>query len=61
VGKRGITQCAQHSFRLSGARIMYGNGVRIENICDVLNHHSIGITRVDINIASAGIEASKRG
>jgi site-specific recombinase XerD len=60
VGKRGITQCSPHSFRKGGARHMYETGVRIENICDVLNHHSTRITEIYIDITPADIEASMR-
>jgi integrase len=60
VGKRGIDQCSPHSFRKAGARYMYESGVRIENICDVLNHHSTRITEIYIDITPADIEKSMR-
>jgi hypothetical protein len=39
-------------------RYTYESGVRIENICDVLNHHSTRITEICIDITLADIEAS---
>jgi site-specific recombinase XerD len=60
VGKRGIRQCSPHSFRKGGARYMYDNGVRIENICDVLNHHSTRTTEIYIEITPKDIEESMK-
>ncbi len=58
VGKRGINQCSPHSFRKGGARFMYENNVRIENISDVLNHHSTRVTELYISITPKDIEKS---
>lgn len=56
INKRNITQCSPHSFRKGGARYMFENGVRIEYICDVLNHHSTRTTEIYINITPRDIE-----
>ena len=58
VGKRNITQCSPHSFRKGGARFMFENNVRIENISDVLNHHSTRVTELYISITPRDIEKS---
>ena len=58
IGKRGITQCRPHSFRKGGARFMFENNVRIENISHVLNHHSTKVTETYICITPVDIEKS---
>jgi integrase len=58
IGKRGINQCSPHSFRKGGARFMFDNNVRIENISTVLNHHSTKITEKYICITPGDIEKS---
>lgn len=50
IGKRGISQLSPHSFRRGGARCMFDNGIRIEYISDVLNHHNTRITEIYIGI-----------
>lgn len=37
---------------------MFENGVRIEHICDVLNHHSTRVTEIYIDITPRDIEES---
>ena len=60
IGKRGIRQCSPHSFRKGGARHMYENGVRIEAISNVLNHHTTRTTEIYIDITPKDIEESMR-
>ena len=50
-GKRGIGQISGHSFRKFGARNMHLNGVRIETISHLLNHHSTRDTFTYIDIS----------
>jgi integrase len=53
VGKRGIVQCSPHSFRKGGARYMYLRGTPIEVICSILQHSSVRITFIYIDIIPA--------
>jgi site-specific recombinase XerD len=53
VGKRGISQCSPHSFRKGGARYMYLRGTPIEVICSILQHSSVRITFIYIDIIPA--------
>jgi site-specific recombinase XerD len=53
VGKRGIKQCSPHSFRKGGARFMYLRGTPIEVICSILQHSSVRITFIYIDIIPA--------
>lgn len=55
IGKRGISQLSPHSFRRGGARYMFDNGIRIEYISDVLNHHNTRITEIYIGITPEDI------
>ncbi|MCL1946395.1 MAG: site-specific integrase [Chitinivibrionia bacterium] len=50
LGKRGISQCSPHSFRKGGARFMYLQGTPIEVICSILQHSSVRITFIYIDI-----------
>jgi len=50
VGRRGVVQCSPHSFRKGGARYMYLNGTPIEVICSILQHSSVRITFIYIDI-----------
>lgn len=60
VHKRGIKQCSPHSFRKAGARYMFQNNVRIEHICDVLNHHSTRITEIYIDITPRDVQQAMK-
>jgi len=53
VGRRGIVQCSPHSFRKCGARYMYLKGTPIEVICSILQHSSVRITFIYIDIIPA--------
>jgi site-specific recombinase XerD len=53
VGRRGIEQCSPHSFRKGGARYMYLKGTPIEVICSILQHSSVRITFIYIDIIPA--------
>jgi site-specific recombinase XerD len=53
VGRRGIVQCSPHSFRKGGARYMYLKGTPIEVICSILQHSSVRITFIYIDIIPA--------
>jgi site-specific recombinase XerD len=53
VGRRGISQCSPHSFRKGGARYMYLRGTPIEVICSILQHSSVRITFIYIDIIPA--------
>lgn len=57
-GRRGISQCSPHSFRKGGARTMYLNGARIENIRHVLNHSSNRTTEIYMGITPEDVSES---
>jgi site-specific recombinase XerD len=58
IGERGIEQCSPHSFRKFGAKYLWTQGVEIETISEVLNHHSVKETRTYLDIQRKEVESA---